>query len=122
MSAEQAVSSGSTSSQRKHGRLVEHILAAFAAEPDAALTVADVAMCAYGVELHQVAKKHRVAVLRAMRRASELEPRLALMDGDGAQGQTIVHDRTRPLSYGLARLKGDTFPAYQWYWRSWRRS
>jgi len=112
--ADTTVSSASTSSQRKHGRLVAHILAAFAADPDAALTVADIAMPAYGVELRQVTKAQRVAVLRAMRRAVELEPRFGLMNGEGSQGQLVVHDRTRVMSYALARLKADWCHRYQW--------
>jgi hypothetical protein len=94
--------------------LVAGILATFAVDPDAALTVADIAMPAYGVELRQVTKAHRVAVLRAMRRVREIEPRFGLMDGQGPEGQTIVYDRTRVLSYGLARLKRDWLERYQW--------
>jgi hypothetical protein len=99
---------------RRHGRLVAGILATFAVDPDAALTVADIAMLAYGVELPEVTKAHRVAVLRAMRRVCELEPRFGLVDGDGPLGQAIIYDRTRALSYGLARLKADYLYHYQW--------
>ncbi len=119
VNADATVSSASTSSQRKHGRLVAHILAAFAADPDAALTVADIAMPAYGAELWQVTKAQRVAVLRAMRRAVELEPRFGLMNGEGSQGQLIAYDRTRVLSYALARLKANYYHQYQWATPVW---
>jgi hypothetical protein len=106
--------------QRKHyGRLVARILAVFGADPDAALTVADIAMPAYGVELGRVTKAHRVAVLRAMRRVVELEPRFGLMNGEGPQGQMVIYDRTWPLSYGLARLKADCLYHYQWEMPRW---
>jgi hypothetical protein len=93
---------------------VAGILAWFEADPDIALSVADIAIRAYGVELSQVKKAHRVAVLRAMRRACDLEQRFGLLDGEGPQGQTIIFDRVRVLSYGLARLKADHVYHYQW--------
>jgi hypothetical protein len=96
--------------------LVAGILAAFAADPDGAFTVADVAMRAYGVELRQVTKVHRVAVLRAMRRVREVEARFGLENGEGPQGQMVIFDRTRVLSYGLGMLKADGGSYYQWSW------
>jgi hypothetical protein len=108
------VSSANTALQGKHGRLVAHILDAFAADPDVALTVADVAMPAYGVPLRQVTKAHRVAVLRAMRRLNQLDRRWQLMNGEGAQGQVVLYDGSRVLSYGLARLKADYLRRYQY--------
>ena len=76
----------------RRGRLVAGILAAFAADPDAALTVADIAMPAYGVGLDGVSKAHRVAVLRAMRRVRELEPRFGSLNGEGPEGQIIIYE------------------------------
>src|SRR4051812_36486322 len=75
-----AAAAAPAEARKRHGRLVAGILATFAADPDAALTVADIAMPAYGVELREVTKKHRVAVLRAMRRVCELEQRFGFMN------------------------------------------
>jgi hypothetical protein len=108
------VSSGRHRPQRKHGRLVAHMLGVFAVDPDAALTVADVAMAAYGVPLHQVTKAHRVAVLRAMRRLNQLDRRWQLRNGEGTQGQVIIYDCTRVLSHGLAVEKADWSNEYQY--------
>jgi hypothetical protein len=55
------VSSANHAPQRKHGRVVAHILDVFAAGPDAALTVADIAMPIYGVQLHPAASERRRA-------------------------------------------------------------
>src|SRR3954453_13452704 len=101
-SAETPTAVGAPAAGKKGpGRLVAGILATFAADPDAALTVADIAVPAYGVELRRVTKKHRVAVLRAMRGVGEVEPRFGLMNGGGPQGQMVIYDRVRALSYGL---------------------
>jgi hypothetical protein len=93
--------------------LVAGILVMFAADPDGAFTVADVAMRAYGVGLRQVTKVHRVAVLRAMRRVCAVEPRFGLENGMGGEGQMVVFDGTRVLSRGLGVLKCRS-GYYQW--------
>lgn len=99
---------------QRHGRLVQSVFDAFAADPDNAYTTADLAMRAYGVELDGVTRAHRVAMQRAMKRACEIERRLRCENGDGPEGQLIIFDCTSVPSYAMFRLKTDWLYHYQW--------
>ena len=94
------------------GRIQRAIEAALAAEPDNAFNTQDLCERAYrGV--NRVDKKHRVAVLRALRRVLARRSDLETWRGEGLGRQAIVFHRYNVTSYAMARLKTDFLEHYR---------
>lgn len=89
---------------RGPGRIERAILAAFAAEPDAAFTTEELAGRAYP-GAPAIGKAERVAVLRAAGKASARAPWLRSLRAEALGGQRVFFDCTRVASYAMARLK-----------------
>lgn len=89
---------------RGPGRIQRGIESAIDADPDNAFTTEDLCELVYpGVEAE---KKHRVAVLRAMREVAERRG-LALWRSERVGGTLILLNPLNVMSYAMARLKGD---------------
>jgi hypothetical protein len=97
---------------RGPGRIERAIEAAFAAEPDNAFNTLDLCEHAYpGV--NRIDKKHRVAVLRALKRIMARRPDLETMQGDALGREIVVYHRYKVMSYAMGRLKSDNLRAYR---------
>lgn len=113
------VSSTASASQRKHRTIVQFVLDRFERDSTAALTTADIAMPWYQVSQFENQKKHRVAVIRAMKTVNAKNSQLRIYNGEGPEGQLIIFDSHNVSSYALARLKDDCFSQYQWSRFAW---
>ena len=113
------VSSRSAPAQRKHKTIVQFILDWFGRDSTAALTTADIAMPWYRISQCEIRKKHRVAVIRAMKTVNAKNPQLRIYNGEGPEGQLIIFDSHNITSYALAMLKDDSFSQYQWSRYGW---
>jgi hypothetical protein len=91
---------------RGPGRIQRAISAAFAAEPDNALTTAELCERAYGTGA--VDKKHRIAVVRAAKKIAGLDH----VECHTLGRQLVFYDPLRVLSYAMARLKADSINDY----------
>jgi hypothetical protein len=92
------------------GRIQKAIRALFAAEPDNAFTTAELCERIYGVEAGaEIAKKHRVAVMRAAKGIAELRH----FAGENLGGQLVFYDPLNVMSYAMARLKSDSLNCYR---------
>ena len=80
------------------GRVMRAIAAAFGAEPDVAFSTDDLCRAVYQREPE---KRHRVAVLRALRH----DPRIAFLNADRPGGPLVFYRLGHAVGYGLARLK-----------------
>lgn len=89
---------------RGPGRVERAIQAASDAEPDKAFTVEDLCLRTYP-GLNRIEKKHRVAVIRAMRAAARRADRFGTMEARSAGGTLILYRRHSVFSYAMARLK-----------------
>ncbi len=97
---------------RGPGRVEQAIMAAIEAEPDNAFTVEDLCDRVYqGV--NRIEKKHRVAVIRAMRNAAERPNDLEFMTGEGRGNTLVLFNRYNVPSYAMARLKADKLNYYR---------
>jgi hypothetical protein len=91
------------------GKIEKRVRALLAAEPDNAFTIEDLCEHAYG----RAEKKHRVAILRVVRRIIAAEPRYATWESDRRGREWVLLDRTNVHSYAMARLKSDTNEGYR---------
>lgn len=92
------------------GKIEKQVHALLATEPDNAFTVEDLCEHVYG----RVEKRHRVAVLRVVRRiaARETGPyRFLICETRG--GELVLFDATNVISYATARLKADNLNGYR---------
>jgi hypothetical protein len=93
------------------GRVERAIIAAFKAEPDRAFTTEELALAVYA-GLNRAEKKHRVAVLRAMRRLRSGHPEMGEFRSETLGGQAVYFNRTSVTSYAMARAKADRLWGY----------
>jgi hypothetical protein len=94
------------------GKIERAILAAVDAEPDNAFTVGDLCARAYP-RINRIEKRHRVAVLRAMKNVVARSGGALDWWNDGS-GTIALFNRYRVLSYAMARLKADWVHHYGW--------
>ena len=113
------VSSRPASAQRKQKTIVQFIRDWFDRDSTAALTTADIAMPWYRISQSEIQKKHRVAVIRAMKTVTAKNPQLRIFNGEGPEGQLIIFDSHNVTSYALARLKDECWSQYQWSRYGW---
>ena len=97
---------------RGPGKIERAIRQLMAAEPTGAWTVEDLCERVYA-GINRVEKKHRVSVLRALRRAVRDDADWALWTSEGIGGRVVLVNRTNVESYGLARLKTDFLAHYR---------
>ena len=97
---------------RGPGRIERAIEAAFDAEPDNAFNIEDLCERVYH-GLNRVEKKHRVAVLRAMRAVVRRRPDLDCMIGEGLGRPVVYYNPFNVMSYAMARLKTDYLRRYR---------
>ena len=97
--------------RRGSGRIEQAIIAAFAADPDNAFTVAELCKRSYpdGVG---VDKKHRVAVLRAAQLLERHWPDLGWKHSEMLGRQKVFFNATSVVSFAMACLKGSNFVSY----------
>jgi hypothetical protein len=93
------------------GRVERIVEAAFAADPDNAFTVEDLCDKVYPGEV--IAKKHRVAVLRAAKQITKRRGEIHSMVGESLGRAVGFYDQYRVLSYAMARLKTDNLNRYR---------
>jgi hypothetical protein len=94
------------------GRIERAITAAIEAEPDNAFTVEDLCDRAFP-GANRIEKKHRVSVLRAMKKLVAERERLDFFRAE-TQGCTLVlFQRGNVMSYGMARLKACFLEGYR---------
>jgi hypothetical protein len=91
--------------QRKQRSIVQWVLDKFDSDPTAALTTADIAMEYYDLDYEEIEKKHRVAVIRAIKTAVPRRTGLRTFNGDGPLGQIVVFNSHHVDSYAIARYK-----------------
>jgi hypothetical protein len=91
---------------RGPGRIERAIEAVFAAEPDNAFTTEDLCDRVYN-GANGVEKKHRVAVLRAVKNIITRRDVLGCYPSGRMGGTLVFCDRTNVMSYAMARLKSD---------------
>ena len=89
---------------RGPGKIERAIRQLMADQPDGAWTVEDLAERVYpGV--NQVEKKHRVSVLRVLKKVTADDPDWTLMRAENIGNTWILVNAADVVSYGLARLK-----------------
>ncbi len=93
------------------GRVERAIEAAFEAEPDRAFTTEELVFQVYP-GLNRCEKKHRVALLRAMKRIHDRHPEIGEMRSESLGGQAVYFTITRVTSYAMARAKADSLWGY----------
>lgn len=93
------------------GRVESAIEAAFEAEPDRAFTTEELVLQVYP-GLNRAEKKHRVAVLRAMKRIHSRHPEIGEMRSESLGGQAVYFTITSVISYAMARAKADSLWGY----------
>jgi hypothetical protein len=75
------------------------------AEPDNGFTTEDLCQRIYGA----AEKKHRVSMLRVVKRISGADPRYATLTSEQRGGTPIVYNCTSTYAYAVARLEGESF-------------
>lgn len=107
---------------RGPGRIERAILKAFEREQDNAFTVEDLCDRVYA-GVNRTEKKHRVAVIRAVRSLLGKRTELGMLSASSRGNTLVLYSRCCALSYAMARLKADAFEAYRptvdtsWGWR-----
>lgn len=97
---------------RGPGKLQRAILTMMDREPGGAWTVEDLCERVYlGVD--QIEKKHRVAVLRAVRSIVEAGEDWGLFQSDNTGGTLVLVNLANLMSYALGRLKADRLIHYR---------
>lgn len=89
---------------RKRGKVVQFILDKFEDDPRGAWSVSELAQGHYSVSTAAVTKAHRVAVLRAMARVCELEPRYKTLRRETLT--KVIYDGTDLFSTCMGVIKG----------------
>ena len=83
-----------------------------AEQPDGAWTVEDLAERVYP-DINQVEKKHRVSVLRALKKVTADDPDWTLMRAENIGNTKILVNVADVVSYALARLKAWNLSRYR---------
>jgi hypothetical protein len=98
---------------RGSGRVEQGIIAAFAAEPDNAFTVAELCRRIYpDTKSKYIVKKHRGAIIRAAQSLSKRWPDLGWFYSETLGGQKVFFNADSVMSWAMARLKGDNLSNY----------
>jgi hypothetical protein len=94
------------------GRIERAIAAILDAEPDNAFTTEDLCERVYS-GVNRVEKKHRVAVLRAANRLVKRRDNTGYQRCDNLGRTHVYFNIDNVMSYGMARLKADSFNHYR---------